>query len=221
MGDLIPKTRDAAVTVIDENVSPGSIRSWRDIHGHFSDEDVAFMRARLGEVDYGIIVELGPFQGRSTVALALDWLRWGNEREYWVVDDWRGGRSKDSFIRKAYDQIPEGEVRRTFDQFMEHFGLSGRVKVIQGDSAESAARFGDGTVALCFIDADHEDEAVRRDIGAWWSKIRPGGLLCGHDFVSQDRGEIGGVTGAVLNLWKQHGIGDFRAGGSCWCVRKP
>jgi|ETNvirenome_6_85_1030632.scaffolds.fasta_scaffold109705_2 predicted O-methyltransferase YrrM len=32
-----------------------------------------------------------------------------------------------------------------------------------------------------FIDADHTTEGVLADIAAWRDKVRPGGMLCGHD----------------------------------------
>lgn len=35
-----------------------------------------------------------------------------------------------------------------------------------------------------YLDADHSYEAVKEDIKAWWPKIKPGGILAGHDWVS-------------------------------------
>jgi len=35
---------------------------------------------------------------------------------------------------------------------------------------------------LIFIDADHRYAAVRRDIQNTWPRVRPGGVLCGHDY---------------------------------------
>ena len=31
------------------------------------------------------------------------------------------------------------------------------------------------------MDADHSYDSVRNDVAAWRSKVRPGGILCGHD----------------------------------------
>lgn len=36
---------------------------------------------------------------------------------------------------------------------------------------------------LVYIDGDHKYEAVAADLRAWWPKVRPGGLLAGHDFI--------------------------------------
>jgi len=48
---------------------------------------------------------------------------------------------------------------------------------------------------IIFLDGDHRYEAVKADIAAWLPKIRPGGLLCGHDYST--RGNNVGVKKAV------------------------
>jgi hypothetical protein len=55
------------------------------------------------------------------------------------------------------------------------------VQIIEGDSADSAALVADGLLAFCYIDAAHEYEGVKRDILAWKSKVKPGGIFAGHD----------------------------------------
>jgi predicted O-methyltransferase YrrM len=34
---------------------------------------------------------------------------------------------------------------------------------------------------LVFIDGDHRYESISKDIPAWWTKVKEGGILCGHD----------------------------------------
>jgi len=53
--------------------------------------------------------------------------------------------------------------------------------VIKMDSQRSADLFHDQSVDFCFIDACHRYEAVKADLAAWWPKIKPGGVLAGHD----------------------------------------
>ena len=52
---------------------------------------------------------------------------------------------------------------------------------MQMASIAAAATFADATLDFVFIDADHSYEAAKADIAAWRSKVKPGGILCGHD----------------------------------------
>ena len=39
----------------------------------------------------------------------------------------------------------------------------------------------DKSLDFVFIDADHRYPAVIKDLAAWVPKLKPGGVLCGHD----------------------------------------
>lgn len=57
-----------------------------------------------------------------------------------------------------------------------------KVVVIKGFSEIVFEDFADNSFDFIYIDADHSYEGVKRDITNWWPKIRPGGMLAGHDY---------------------------------------
>jgi len=108
----------------------------------------------------------------------------------------------------------EEEGGETYDQFpMEHFyqrfartmdGLP--VTIHRMRTTDAAPLVEDGSLDFVFIDADHTEPAVRADINAWRQKIRPGGLLCGHD-IDQPQvrravaGEVGTFEEGPNKVW--------------------
>ena len=65
---------------------------------------------------------------------------------------------------------------------------------------------------LVFIDADHTYTAVRRDILAWWPKVKDGGWLAGDDWNEE------GVKAAVRET---RGEPTVTMGEFGWAFRKP
>jgi len=57
--------------------------------------------------------------------------------------------------------------------------------VIRKTSVEAAKEVEDGSLDFVYIDADHTLEAVLRDIEAWHPKLKPDGILAGHDFSTR------------------------------------
>jgi len=60
-------------------------------------------------------------------------------------------------------------------------GYRNRLRIIREMTVEAAKLVEDGTLDFVFIDADHSQRAVEADIDAWKPKLKPGGVLCGHD----------------------------------------
>lgn len=75
---------------------------------------------------------------------------------------------------------------------------SDRRMLLRANSAIACRAIGDQSLDFVFIDADHTYDAVKADIEAWWSKVKQGGLLSGHDYDSRlDRSGKWGVKRAV------------------------
>jgi len=61
------------------------------------------------------------------------------------------------------------------------------VKIYRTDSVEATNHFTDEYFDWIYIDADHSYEGCKRDLKAWYPKLKKGGMFCGHDFLD---GEI-------------------------------
>jgi len=73
-----------------------------------------------------------------------------------------------------------------------------RVKILKGDSVAMADHVEDDSLDFIFIDADHRYDGVVRDLAAWVPKLKPGGLLSGHDI------HLPGVLRAVTEKIKNY-----------------
>jgi hypothetical protein len=71
--------------------------------------------------------------------------------------------------------------------------------LIRAKGVDAAKQFLDGELDFVYIDGDHSYEFAKNDIAAWWPKIKPGGILSGHDYTvgNPEKGHVYGVIQAV------------------------
>ena len=101
----------------------------------------------------------------------------------------------------------------------------------------------DNSIDFIFIDARHDYCGVEEDIRLYWDKLKPGGLLTGHDYLQQNmltashEGQrwdicmnnsirVRSVKGAVDDFIDTHGLRGIATYGDgapwlSWLVRKP
>lgn len=74
------------------------------------------------------------------------------------------------------------------------------------DSIEVSKKFIDGYFDYIYIDGDHSYEGVKKDIEAWYSKVKKNGILAGHDYIDFKTGlrkavdEFVKLKGLVLKI---------------------
>lgn len=93
-----------------------------------------------------------------------------------------------------------------------------RYELIIKSSVQASKDFKDDFFDFIHIDADHRYDAVRRDLEAWWPKLKVGGAFTGDDFIIFDgvrwhHGEgIFGVVEAVEKFAKRENVQLFLTG---------
>jgi len=120
-------------------------------------------------------------------------------------------RSADSDGRKSQKQLDE---ERSLAISRTNFAQDRRC-VIVGDSLSVAKLLADESLDLVFLDADHTYNAVLADLRAWFPKVRPGGVLSGHDFVRRND-----VARAVRRWVSENDLVLKKVGWS-WAVEVP
>ncbi len=62
-------------------------------------------------------------------------------------------------------------------------GYSAHVTILRMTSLEASVLFLNNSIDIVYIDALHHFKAVMQDINLWWNKVKPGGLIAGHDYL--------------------------------------
>ena len=165
-------------------------------------------------------VELGVFQGGTSAAL----LNSLPNLQLFMVDAW-SRFEKESAYRKSGDRM----ARQTLAQQQDCLRIAlqatqayrSRRTVMQTTTMAAARQFDDGVFDFAFLDADHTYEAIAADIRAWWPKLRPGGMLCGHDYGHpRDRRGLFGVSRAVNEFAKTQNLPVLVENATVWRIEK-
>jgi hypothetical protein len=180
-------------------------QAYHSIEGWFDFDDIYELAIRRCSVRKPArFVEVGAYKGRSACFMAERLAECGlHDVSFDVVDTFAGD-----------DQVGHGDLWPTFAANLESAGVLSRLTVHRRPSAEAATAFADQSLDFVFIDACHSYEAVSEDIRAWWPKMKPGGLMAGHDYTNWP-----GVPQAVDEFVAREGLGNaFRVSRSSWMV---
>lgn len=179
---------------------------------------VAEVRARelLSRLPEGPVrgAEIGVFGGDMSMRLLAR-----RDLELIMVDAWDGSVMIDrEDFHASLTQEQQEEYMKLAQDRTAYAGE--RVKIIRETSRESVKGIPDHSLDFVFIDGDHAYPAVACDLTWWHPKLKPGGLLCGHDYANMDFPHFG-VTRAVDEWIDIFGLTLELGDNFTWFVRLP
>jgi hypothetical protein len=150
---------------------------------------------------HGRGAEIGVKLGAYSDELLSNW----RGEELVSIDPWLSA-DPDEYVDRS--NVSQDEFERYYQQACERLaGHGSRSTIWRMTSVEAAAKVPDQSFDFVYIDARHDYESVTEDLEAWCSKVRPGGILAGHDYVDGDlpEGEFY-VKSAVDEFFGARGI---------------
>lgn len=153
--------------------------------------------------------EVGVWLGRSIIYLAQELKRLGKTRcKLYAVDHFKG----ESNQREHEATVLEcgGSLRPTFEANLNRCGVADMITIVEGESAAVGTTWQPEHLDFCYIDAAHDYASVCHDLAGWRDKVKPGGILAGHD------ADCGDVLKAV-----QETFPSAQVNGSVWMVKIP
>ena len=140
--------------------------------------------------------------GLCTLFMVDPWKEWGDDERY----------------RTAGHRIVHEDQEANFQEASANVAdFADRRRVLRDVSVEAAKEVADGSLTFVFIDGDHSYEGCKEDLHAWYKKVKPGGLLMGHDYGRRKWG----VAKAVNEFTDAEGLELQVYPKSVWTCRIP
>jgi SAM-dependent methyltransferase len=143
--------------------------SWDQLTGWFDWSDL-YDKLVERTPEYGAIVEVGVAHGRSLAYLARRSL--DAKKLHFII-------GVDRWLYVSWAEFQRGMAEHAPEELAYIVPMRAR-------SLDAARAFSDKSLDAVWIDASHEYEHVRDDIEAWLPKVKPGGVIGGHDYSEAD-----------------------------------
>lgn len=141
------------------------------------DELPALLNAR-GLVGKG--VEIGVKLGHYSDELLSNW----KGEELISIDPWLEA-APDEYVDRS--NVAQERQDDNYEKTKERLAVYGsRSTIWRLTSVEAAPKVPDHSLDFVYVDARHDYLSVLEDLEAWCSKVKPGGILAGHDYVNGD-----------------------------------
>jgi hypothetical protein len=141
-------------------------------------DDIGYLLNSLGLKDFGL--EIGVAYGEN----AENILKYSSLRTLFLVDPWK------KWDPKAYQ---DGTSVIDFDgaymyclEKLKTYSYGGRVSVLRLDSNEAYSLVNGMKLDFVYIDGNHHEPQVSQDLENYFSLVKEGGILGGHDYYNCD-----------------------------------
>jgi hypothetical protein len=97
-----------------------------------------------------------------------------------AIDIWDSTPYYDFYNKEFHERNYREIIRRSLEE-------NRCILPIRMDSLKAAQCFPDEYFDFIYIDASHDYESVKNNIEAYWTKLKPGCFMAGHDYMDGER----------------------------------
>jgi len=155
-----------------------------DVPGYLTDRDMlAIGRLAKKLPNNSTIVEIGSFLGKSAVEWARAMEVEQKSCQVVCIDSFNAPIHilKDLLVNADFN-VPEADTNfELFAYYTKSFDNITAIEAFFNQDFEF-----DYQVDLVFEDSDHTQKYLSYALPFWWSKVKPGGILSGHDYNSRE-----------------------------------
>lgn len=132
----------------------------------------------FNELGFRVGAEIGVESGVYSDIL----LRTMHDVQLYSIDAWKSYRA----YRDHTSQIKLDRFYAETQAILNKYGS--RSIIMKNSSEEALSHFADNSLDFVYIDANHDFEHVAFDVHRWLRKVRPGGIISGHDYKKHKPG---------------------------------
>lgn len=128
-------------------------------------------------------VEVGSWKGRSAAFMAVEIINSNKNIRFDCVDTWEGSEEHLNPNSEHFNKKLLENKNWLYELFLENTqSVKHVITPIKSISWEAAKIYKDNSLDFVFIDAAHDYESVKKDLNAWFDKVKIGGVFAGHDY---------------------------------------
>jgi len=98
----------------------------------------------------------------------------------YLVDLWKD-QPRDQYADYRPGYICEDTYKGVLGRFEDEI-KAGTIQILRGYSNAMADHIPDESLDFVYLDADHSHKGCLADIREYWYKLKPGGIMAGHDY---------------------------------------
>lgn len=165
-------------------------------------------------------VEVGTLRGQFAETLLQTW----QGKRLHCVDPWQSMQDDPNY--RDINNVPQAVHDQNYAETQRRLARFGdRCQIHRLASAAAAPQFADASLDFVYLDARHYRAGVEEDLNLWARKIRPGGILSGHDYLDGVLPSGRFEVKSAVDAWAQARGLEIRCSGESvwrsWFIRMP
>lgn len=156
-----------------------------------------------------VTMEVGVAEGLFSHQIVSEW----NPKLHYCIDVWEHQPAQ-----RGDGNSPQAWHNSNYDNVLKLMGpYLDKVILMKGISWNMAINIPDNSVDFISIDACHSYECVKKDLAAYWPKLKSGGVMTMHDYLGPEYGvnqavhEFSASLGLIVHLLPENSPADAGA----------